>query len=72
MNEHGSSNFSSKGMLLKGLIIALIITIPSLTVFGISWYFLDDLIQAAIIGVIIHFVAMGFSFKFSKKFLIKN
>lgn len=60
-------NLSSKEMFLKGTIIATLITIPSLAAFFVGWYFLDDLITAAIIGVIIHFIAMGFSLKFSKK-----
>ena len=59
-------------MYLKGTIIALIVTIPSLTAFGISWTLLDDLIQAAIIGGIVHFIAMIFSFKISKKLFAKN
>ena len=67
-----NSKFSTKDMYLKGTIIALIVTIPSLTTFGISWKLLDDLIQAAIIGGIVHFISMIFSFKLSKKIFAKN
>lgn len=67
MVNNKPSQLSSKEMFLKGTIIAAIITIPSLTVFFVAWHVLDDLITAAIIGVIIHFVSMGFSLKLSKK-----
>ena len=71
-DKNNDSKFSSKDIFLKGSIIALIVTIPSLTAFGISWKLLDDLIQAAIIGGIVHFIAMIFSFKISKKLFVKN
>ena len=51
----------------KGSILALIISIPSLTGFFISWKMLDNLIEAAIVGLIIHFIAMGFALKIAKK-----
>ncbi|MCV0373395.1 MAG: hypothetical protein K5793_07580 [Nitrosarchaeum sp.] len=60
-----------KEIVLKGSIIAILVTVPSVIAFIISWTILDDLIQAAIIGAVIHFVAMGFSLKISKK-LIKH
>ena len=57
---------------LKGAIIAAIITIPSILVFILSWVVLDNLIYAGIIGAVVHFVAMGFSLKISKKILVKK
>ena len=57
---------------LKGTIIAIIITVPSLVVFILTWIILDDLILGAILGVIVHFIAMGFSLKISKKLLVKK
>jgi hypothetical protein len=33
---------------------------------------LEDLISAAILGAVVHFIAMGFSLKISKKILIKK
>jgi len=61
-----------KEIFLKGSIIAVIVTVPSITSFAISWYVLDNLMQAAIIGGVIHFIAMGFSLKISKKLLVKR
>jgi hypothetical protein len=61
-----------KDIILKGSIIAVIVTIPSITTFAVSWFLLDNLIQAAIIGGVIHFIALGFSLKLSKKLLVKK
>ncbi len=61
-----------KQIILKGTIIAIFLIIPSLSVFFLSWRLLDDLLQAAIIGGIVHFIAMGFSLKISKKFFTKK
>ena len=58
--------------MLKGTIIAIIITVPSVTTFIISWVVLNDLTPAVILGAIVHFIAMGFSLKISKKILIKK
>ena len=59
---------STKDIVAKGSIIGVIVTAPSLAAFGISWLILDDLIKSAIIGGVVHFIALGFSFKISKKF----
>lgn len=69
-NKPGKLTMSN--IILKGSIIAAIITIPSIVSFFISWVILDDLMLAAIIGVIVHFIAMGFSLKLSKKLLVKK
>jgi len=61
-----------KEIIAKGSLIAVIITIPSLTVFWLSWYFLKDLFTAAIIGGIVHFIGLGFSFKILKTFLVRK
>ena len=52
--------------------MALILTVPSIIAFLITWILLDNLINAAIIGGIVHFIAMGFSLKISKKILVKK
>jgi len=35
--------------------------------FFISWYLFDEIIIAAIIGLVAHFISMGFSIKLAKK-----
>ena len=71
-SDNKSSKLTMKEIILKGSIIAAIVTVPSITIFAISWFILDNLMQAAIIGGVIHFIAMGFSLKISKKLLVKR
>ncbi len=59
-------------IVLKGSIIAIITTIPSIIAFVLTWIFLDDLIYAVILGAMVYFIAMIVSLKISKKFLVKK
>jgi hypothetical protein len=59
-------------IILKGTIMGAIVTIPSIFAFLITWIVLDTLITAIIVGAIVHFIAMGFSLKISKKILVKK
>ena len=71
-DEKKPDKLTSKEIILKGTTIALFVIIPSLSAFFLSWKILDELLQAAIIGGIVHFIAMGFSLKISKKFFAKK
>jgi len=71
-DEKKADKLTTTGIILKGTIIALFVIIPSLSTFLLMWYILDDLLQAIIIGGIVHFMAMGFSWKISKKFFSKK
>jgi len=72
LTDDDKSTLTIREIILKGTIIAIIITVPSVIAFVISWMILEDLISAAILGAVIHFIAMGFSLKISKKILIKK
>jgi hypothetical protein len=61
-----------KEIILKGTLISIFVIIPSLSAFVLFWIILDNLLQAAIIGGIVHFITMGFSLKISKKFFAKK
>ena len=37
-----------------------------------AWIILDNLVYAALLGAVVHFVTMGFSLKISKKILVKK
>jgi hypothetical protein len=63
---------TTKEIMLKGTIIALIVTIPSLISFFLVWTITDNLIYGGVSSVIVHFIAMGFSLKISKKLLVKK
>ena len=67
MSDEGSSKLTKRQIALRGTVIAFIVTVPSLVIFGVVWVLIDDLIVAAVAGAIVHFVAMGFSLKISKK-----
>lgn len=71
-SDNKTGNLTIRDIVLKGSIIAVIVTVPSIVSFMIFWMILDNLIQAAIIGAVIHFIAMGFSLKISKKLLVKR
>ena len=71
-DEKKTDKLTKIEIILKGTIIALFVIIPSLSVFFLAWTLLEDLLPAIIIGGIVHFIAMGFSLKLSKKLFIKN
>jgi hypothetical protein len=71
-SDNTTGKLTIRDIVLKGSIIAVVVTVPSIVSFVIAWMILNDLIQAAIIGAIVHFIAMGFSLKISKKFLVKR
>ena len=61
------------GIFLKGSIIGAMITVPSLLAFFIAWTITGDKIVSLILGIMIHFIGMGFSLKISKKlFKVKS
>lgn len=67
MDKKGPAARPTKEIFLKGSLIGLIITVPSLTAFFVSWLILGDKYVALVIGVVVHFVGMGFSLKLAKK-----
>jgi len=67
-----STKLTIREIVLRGTIIAIIITIPSIIAFVLTWVFLDDLIYGVILGAMVYFIAMIVSLKISKKFLIKR
>ena len=72
MPDSTKSKLKISEIILKGTIMGAIVTIPSIIAFLITWIVLDNLITAIIVGAIVHFIAMGFSLKISKKILVKK
>ena len=64
-----SKKNTRRELFAKGSIMAVIISIPSLAGFFIAWKILDNLIEAAVVGLVVHFVAMGFALKIAKVIL---
>jgi len=67
-----STKLTIREIVLRGSIIAIITTIPSIIAFFLTWIFLDDLIYGLILGAMVYFIAMIVSLKISKKFLVKK
>ena len=72
VSDNKQPKLSIREIALRGTIIATIITVPSIITFLLIWIVLDNLIYAAILGAVVHFIAMGFSLKISKKILVKK
>jgi hypothetical protein len=72
LSDSTKSKLKISEIVLKGTIMATIVAVPSIITFLIIWIILDNLITAVIVGGIIHFIAMGFSIKISKKILVKK
>jgi len=72
LSDPTKSKLKFTEIVFKGTIMATIVTFPSIIAFLIIWIILDNLITAVIVGGIIHFIAMGFSLKISKKILVKK
>ena len=72
VSDNKQPKLSIREIALRGTIIATIITVPSIIIFLLIWIVLDNLIYAAILGAVVHFIAMGFSLKISKKMLVKK
>ena len=72
MSDNKQSKLSIRQIALRGTIIAIIVTIPSIITFIFIWIIFDNFIYAAILGAVVHFIAMGFSLKISKKMLVKK
>ena len=72
LSDPSKSKLKISEIMIKGTIMATILTVPSIIAFLITWVILDNLINAAIVGGVVHFIAMGFSLKISKKILVKK
>jgi len=72
VTDNKQPKLSIREIALRGTMIATIITVPSIITFLLIWIVLDNLIYAVIVGAVVHFIAMGFSLKISKKMLVKK
>ena len=63
---------SGKDIMIRGSILGAIAMAPSITTLLVLWAITGDMIVSAIAGAVVHFVAMAFSVKFAKRFLVKR
>ena len=59
------TKLTKREIMIRGSIIAVIISVPSLIAFVLVWIFLDDMVLGAILGAVIHF--KNFKKTFSQK-----
>ena len=72
MTENHAKKVTSKDLIAKGSLVAIIIAVPTLIVFFAIWTVTNDLIFGAVAGLITNFITLGISFKIvSKKFIKK-
>ena len=66
------NKLSNTEIISKGSFVAAIVTIPTLASFFGIWQVSDNLLYGAVAGLIVNFVALGFSFKIVRKLLVKK
>ena len=66
------NKLSNTEIISKGSFVAAIITVPTLASFFGVWQVSDNLLYGAVAGLIVNFVALGFSFKIVRKLLVKK
>ena len=71
-DDNVKHKLSIKEIVLKGTIIAIIVSVPSLIAFVIVWKFFDNFETGLMLGVVIHLFTMVISFKISKKLLVNR
>ncbi len=72
MTETPEKKITTKDLIAKGSLIAILISVPTLIAFFVIWTVTTDLIFGAVAGLITNFIALGASFKIvNKKFTKK-
>ena len=73
MTENSTKKITTKDLIAKGSLIAVLISVPTLIAFFGVWNITGDLISGAVTGLITNFIALGISFKIvNKKFTKKQ
>ena len=72
MDTPKGSNIKTSEMIYRGSIICVIVTIPSLAAFMLTWHFSMDLITAGVVGAGVHIVSLIFGFKVANKIIVKR
>tara|TARA_B110000014_G_C19591123_1_gene313830 strand:- start:232 stop:474 length:243 start_codon:yes stop_codon:yes gene_type:complete len=67
-----TKKLSNTEIISKGSFVAIIITVPTLVSFFGVWQVSDNLLYGAITGLIVNFIAIGFSFKVVRKLVKKQ
>ncbi|MCS6767683.1 MAG: hypothetical protein RMJ59_03145 [Candidatus Nitrosocaldus sp.] len=55
------------GIYAKGTIVALVMGVPAVASFLVTWRMTNSILTAIIVSLVVYIIAMGFSFKVAKK-----
>ncbi len=58
---------SRLGIYAKGSIVALVMGVPAVVSFLVSWKINGNLMIAIAISIVVYFISMGFAFKVAKR-----
>ncbi|MDC0199816.1 hypothetical protein OAJ83_03095 [Candidatus Nitrosopelagicus sp.] len=72
MTENPAKKVTSKDLITKGSLVAIIIAVPTLIVFFAIWTLTGDLIFGGVAGLITNFITLGISFKIVTKKFVKK
>jgi len=72
LTENPAKKVTSKDLITKGSLVAIIIAVPTLIVFFAIWALTSDLIFGGIAGLITNFITLGISFKIVTKKFVKK
>ncbi len=61
------SKVSRFGIYAKGTIVALVMGIPAVASFIVTWRITSNTLTAVIVSIVVYFIAMGFAFKIAKR-----
>ncbi len=56
----------------KGSLVALVIGLPAVSSFLITWKITNDLLISIAVSIVIYFISMGFAFKVAKRLAKDN
>ncbi|GBC72790.1 hypothetical protein HRbin04_00183 [archaeon HR04] len=55
------------GIYAKGTIVALVMGIPAVASFVLTWRVTSNTLTAVIVSIVVYLIAMGFAFKIAKR-----
>lgn len=55
------------GIYAKGTIVALVMGIPAVASFVVTWRVTSNTLTAIIVSIVVYLIAMGFAFKIAKR-----
>lgn len=61
------SRGSRFGIYAKGTVVALVMGVPAVVSFLVTWRFTNSMLTAIIVSLVVYLIAMGFAFRVAKR-----